>query len=196
MIEFLGKLNKMLNLKPKFGFTLLEMIVVVGITTLLTGILIIYSNQSRSQILLNSEKAKVAQTILRSKSLALAGFTDPPSFPPPCSYGFFIDYSKSAYSLFEYTPSNCADILNTSFIDKASPDFRLFSTDSLPKNLAFDLGVDRLGYVIFIPPDPDVLVFDETGTLYFNPMAIYLKTQDGSLKTKININHQTGQLSF
>ncbi len=182
-------------MSSRSGFTLIELIVTIAITALLTGILIIYSNQSRSQILLNTEKAKVAQTISRVRSLALAGFTDPPSVPPPCAYGFYIDYPNHKYLIFEYTPADCSIVLGS---DTINPSLftKIISEETLSEDLDFDVGADRLGYLIFIPPEPKVLIFDEAGNSFNSSMNIYLKTKDDSLKTTIMINNQTGQISF
>lgn len=192
------------NLKPvPKGFTLIEIIVVVGITALLSSILIIYSQRSREQILLNVEKAKIAQTILRVKSLTLAGFTKPTSDPPPCSYGFYIDYAASTYSIFEYkppAPATCDDIFTANVINTTPPPFggfKIISTEKLSPEVKFNLLVaDHLGYIVFIPPDLKVMVFKENGDVFFGPMTIYLTTLDESLSTTIGINDQTGQLNL
>ncbi len=188
------------NLKSRKGFTLIEVIVVVAITAILASVLIVYSRRSEQQILLNVEKAKIAQTILRLKSLALSGYTKPPTNPPTCSYGFTVDYATDTetYSLFEYNPpEGCDNILQIVSLDTSSNFFREIESSTLDKKLDFDTGPDRVGYFIYIPPDPDILLFKEDKFTYFaGPLEIYLKTQDNSLRTKITINNVTGQLSF
>ncbi len=186
--------------KSRRGFTLIEVIVVIAITAILSSILISYSHRSRQQILLGVEKSKVAQTLLRAKALALAGFTKPAGNPPPCSYGFFIDYGANSYSLFEYKPpppTTCDEILTVTSIDDSDPAyFHKTETSILDRDLSFGNGADRFGYIIFIPPDLKTLVFDESKNLFSAPMNIYLETKDGSLSSKIVVSHLTGQLSF
>lgn len=181
------------------GFTLVEIIVVVAITTILTGALIVYSRQSERQILLNVEKAKIAQTILRLKSLTLSSYTKPPTSPPPCSYGFYVDYTREVYGLFEYVPpEGCENILTVTAIDTGPNFFREIESSTLDKSLDFNIGPSRIGYLIFVPPDPKLILFNESkqeDTL-LAPMTVYLKTKDSSLEAKITINNVTGQLSF
>ncbi|MEK7181238.1 MAG: prepilin-type N-terminal cleavage/methylation domain-containing protein [Patescibacteria group bacterium] len=194
------------NLKPvPNGFTFVEIIVVVAITALLASIAIIYSQASRQQIMLNVEKAKIAQTILRVKSLTLAGFVKPASNPPPCSYGFYINYGAGTYSIFEYSPvAGCDSILTSSFINTDAPippstlGFKVIEVEKLSPEIKFTtpLPANHLGYIVFIPPDPKVKIFEENKSVFFQPMTIYLSTLDGSLSTTIDLSDQTGQLSL
>ena len=185
-------------LKSAFGFTLIEAVVVLGITAILSGVMLVYSRRSESQILLNLEKAKIAQNVLRTKELALTGFTKPVSMPAPCSYGFHIDYNSSVYSLFEYTPAGGCDSANMlNPIDPPSAViYRETASGTLAHGISFGAGADRLGYIIFVPPDPNIFVFDTNGNYFSNSMKIYLTTQDGSLRTSISVNNVSGQLSF
>lgn len=184
------------------GFTLVEIIVSVAIVVILSGTLIVYSRRAEKQILLNVEKAKVAQAILRTKELTLAGFTKPPSNPPPCSYGFRINYTNETYSLFEYippAPTTCDNILTITSITPNPPNYRETESNTLNPKLDFDTGPDRLGYLLLVPPDPKVLLFDEGGNIFQNnPMNIYIRTDDpvNPSGATIRINNITAQLSF
>lgn len=197
------------SLKSGAGFTMVEIIVVIAITTFMASILISYSHKSGEQIILNTEKAKIAQTILRVKSLTLAGFTQPLSEPPPCSYGFYIDYTAKTYSIFEYSPvAGCDSILdsnnnpiNTDPPISPSPlGFKVISTEKLSPEVKFTtpLPADHLVYIVFVPPDPKVIVFNDDRSMYLgsNPKVIYLETRSETLKTAIGINVATGQLSL
>ncbi len=193
--------------KKSGGFTLVELIVVIGITVFMASILISYSHRSGEQIILNTEKAKIAQTILRVKSLALAGFTQPASAPAPCAYVFSIDYSAVTFSISEYSPSyGCDNIFNAqNSIDDIATNpsrFKSISTDQLNPEVKFpsSLPADHLTYLVFVPPEPKAIVFEDSRNMYLNPdpspKVIYLETLDGSLKTSISVNPSTGQLTF
>ena len=175
------------------GITLIELLVVIAIT-------VGYSKQSRNQILLTTEKAKIAQTIARAKSLTLAGYTKPVSLSPPCSYGFGIDYIKGEYYIFQYNPLNCQGISNLASLDidpnQPNPPFKLVETFALTGGVNFKQENDNLSYLIFIPPNLTSLIFKDKDTLSpIQPLSIYLETPDQSLEKKIIVS-PNGQLSL
>ena len=184
------------------GFTLVEIIIVVAITALLTGVLFSHSQRSREQINLNIEKAKIAQLIGRTKSLAIAGFTDPPTIPPPCAYGFEIDHIRNTYGIFTYDDPNisCRDIsniksLNTRFFKYLDPVEPVHPDIDILAGPAFTASTDVVSYILLIPPELNVLLFGDSANLRSSGGAIYLQTQDGSFKSEIRIS-ANGQLSF
>ncbi len=182
------------------GITLIELLVVIAIMAVLTGITVGYSKQSRNQILLTTEKAKIAQTIARAKSLTLAGYTKPVSLSPPCSYGFGIDYIKGEYYIFQYNPLNCQGISNLASLDidpnQPNPPFKLVETFALTGGVNFKQENDNLSYLIFIPPNLTSLIFKDKDTLSpIQPLSIYLETPDQSLEKKIIVS-PNGQLSL
>lgn len=184
------------------GFTLIEILVVIAISAVLTGAMVSYSHRSRQQISLNLEKAKITQAIQRARSLTLAGFTDPPTVPPPCSYGLRVDYINETYDVFTYNdPSpgiKCSEY--TTINQLAVGDLTAFQSIGSPEKLPDDLSfinaeIDTLGYLIFLPPNLEVYLFDEAGTKVPNARKIHLETVDGSLDGVIRVNIN-GQISF
>ena len=81
------------------GFTLIEMLVVIAVMALLSGLAIVYSHVGQNQVALSVESAKVAQLILEAKDLSVATYSDKKN---TCGYGVHFDYSTNRYSLFEY----------------------------------------------------------------------------------------------
>ena len=179
--------------------TLIELLVVIAIMAVLTGIAVSFSKQSRDQILLTTEKAKIAQTIARVKSLTLAGYTKPVSQPAPCSYGFAIDYSSREYFIFEYIPpppDDCSGIESITQINTDSSYLRKIENFLLPDGVNFnDAPGDKLSYLIFIPPNLTSHVFVNAGSKSNSALKIYLETPDKSL-TKEIIVHPNGQLTL
>lgn len=55
----------------RLGFTLIETLVVVAITVLLSGVLFVYNRSSDNQVVLAAEQARVAGFLFRAKSFAL-----------------------------------------------------------------------------------------------------------------------------
>lgn len=178
------------------GMTLIELLVVVGIMAVLTGVMIGMSKQSRNQILLNTEKAKIASTIARAKSLTLAGYTKPVTLPPPCSYGLGIKYPNE-YFIFQYNPPNCAGIGALTNLDVINnPPFKVVESFTLSIGVNFvENDTDSLGYLIFIPPNLTTLLFQKFDAPSPDPLKIYLETLDQSLQREITVN-PNGQLSL
>src|SRR3989338_11121160 len=70
----------------KKGFTLIEMVVVLGITIMLMGAMSVYKGIGTDQIKLFTEGAKVMQIILQAKSFAISSWLV--KGQTVCGYGF------------------------------------------------------------------------------------------------------------
>src|SRR5206468_841965 len=99
------------------GFTILEILVVIGITLMISALAITYKSQSQRQVSLYVETQRVVELILRAKSLAVSTYKDPNTVSDPtlvaCGYGIDINYASNTYSLFSYkipTGGNCSAI--------------------------------------------------------------------------------------
>jgi prepilin-type N-terminal cleavage/methylation domain-containing protein len=184
----------------KFGFTLVEIIVVISITVLLSGIIIGYSQKSRRLILLSIEKNKIAQTILRAKSLSLSAGI--PSLPnhKVCAYGFSIDYQNNTYSVAKYESPPGQDCDEANKPPAGQYNSLAGETYNLIKNLKFgdpNITTDELNDILFFRPGAETVIFADGGDQpYLEDIAkIYLETEDGSNSIMINIG-RSGYLSF
>ncbi|MEK7212602.1 MAG: type II secretion system protein [Patescibacteria group bacterium] len=185
-----------LKFQEKNGFTVIELLVVIGVVILLLGCLILYGSVSRNQVALYIEEAKIAQIILRSKALSISTFGNP---NVPCGYGVQINPAAKTYSLFSYDVPDCGAISN---IDINDPNkYKTVQSSNLPKGVAFQScpagGTERLDYVLFMPPDPKTLVWVDG---YPTPSAagsgkIYLATADCSANIVVTVS-TAGQVSF
>ena len=178
------------------GFTIIELLVVIGVVILLLGCLILYSGASRNQVALYVEEAKIAQIILRSKTLSISTFGNP---SVPCGYGVEINQAAKTYSLFSYDVPDCSTISNIDINDPSK--YKLVQSFKLPNGVVFQGcpagGGERLDYVLFIPPDPKTLVWVDG---YPTPTAagsgkIYLATADCSANIAVTVS-TAGQVSF
>jgi prepilin-type N-terminal cleavage/methylation domain-containing protein len=202
------------------GFTLLEMIVVVGITFILSSFIIIYGRSGRQISALYVEQAQIANVLAKAKELAVATYLNPGS-SPACAYGVHFDYGKGngTYQIFAYVTSSVTSVatcgalpnatrdevetLNTSVIPPANGSRDLvpnLSEHELDSNLRFfdpNGGTsDRLRDVVFIPPEPHAVVWtDGQDTSSTVPGVIYLETvsSNGQASTTVNL---AGQISF
>jgi prepilin-type N-terminal cleavage/methylation domain-containing protein len=175
------------------GFTFIELMVVLGITLLLAGIAVTYSQQSRQLILLNSEKVKIAESISKTKALAITGYTKPVSMPPPRAYGFEIDYASSSFSIFFINSDpltfSCADSGSKTYVDGYPQ--KIDENIKLPAPPA-----DGLLCLIFIPPNLDTRIFDSSNSEVNSSLKIYLEAKSSpSIKGTITVS-QNGYVGF
>lgn len=183
------------------GFTLVEILVVVAITTFLAGMVLTYSSTGRSQIALYVESAKLAQVALRAKSLAIATYNSPDT---PCAYGMHVDFANRSYALFSYNPGKCSDIPNggidTTPADQSGP-YREIETFTLQSGVSFknSQSGNTLEYVLFVPPDPATYIWLQ-GASGAKPVTdttaeVILNSVQSPNTLKISVS-PAGQISF
>ncbi len=177
------------------GFTLVEVMVVLAVTAMLSTLILVYNASTRETLRLFTEKARVAQLILRAKSLALSTYTE--GGVTRCGYGVRLNRSAGTYDLVSYSPPSCAvrDRIDT---DVATFETVQLSSFTLPPTLEFENKNDGhdVSYIMFIPPDPAVLIGLEDGSLVSNGsgnIAMKIKGQKTDAIVKINA---AGQVTF
>ncbi|MGB9608992.1 MAG: type II secretion system protein [Minisyncoccia bacterium] len=183
------------------GFTIVELIVSLGVITMLASFLILYNKTNTAQIALSLETAKLVELINKSKSLSLSTYIEKGA---ACGYGINIDYNSKSYTLFRYgsptLTSGCANIASSSinFLDST---YAELEKNFLPQNINFEKNNDYLNIIFFMPPDPKVLIWKNNSTLPIqqnNPdyeSKIYLTTKDSSFKKQIIVD-TSGQISY
>ncbi len=202
------------------GFTLVEVLVVLAITVVLSGIAIGYSHVGQNQISLSIEESKVAQLILEAKELSIATYSQNSA---TCAYGVRFDFATSSYSLFEYDSATttgagvrptCPSIASTSQQVNMGA-IQRYESGSWQVHTAAGVTLvsstnpvasATIQYVLFYPPDPCTLISLDgqtfqsacnSGTNNDPPSEanVYLSTSDGSLTRTITIN-PAGQVSL
>jgi len=172
----------------KSGFTIIEILVVLSITVLLTSLIITYSAAGRAQVALYIEESKMGQIILKAKSLAIATYNDP---SVPCGYGVNFNYANAQYVLFGYRAPDCKNI---SAIDPSDPGFSVIDQFDLSSLLNFGNGPGRIDSVFFLPPNPKTLIWTDGGNSSGSG-EVYLETKNKSAALGIQVT-QGGQVSF
>ncbi len=190
------------------GFTLIELLVVIAVTVLLSTYIISYQRTGQRQILLYVESQKIASLILKAKSLAIESFVDVSQ--GNCGYGLRVDYSGKSYGIFYYATSTtdneskyiqCQEIKRSGslapgrivpFSDTTQLNSELVFWTPPPGN-----ATPPLYYVLFVPPDPETLLVDQSGDIVSGPgsEAVYLETKDGLASTTVVVN-PAGQVNF
>ncbi len=173
----------------KRGFTLIEILIVVAITALLSGFILTYTSTGRDQVILSIEEAKVAQTVLRAKSLSIATY-GVAGASVPCGYGVHFYFDEQAFSLFRYDAPDCNTI---QAIDPAY--MSVLSSSTLSTSVKFIDSADKLGDILFIPPNPDTLLWQPDVAATTTSGEIDISTRKGDSIRVVNIN-SAGQISF
>lgn len=195
------------------GFTLLELLVVIGISAMIVAIVLVYSSQSRNQVGLSVESTKIGGLILQAKQLAVATYNG--GSVPACGYGVYFDLTSvpQTYSLFIYSPQSAqktGECPSLATVENSST----FSTNDIVQyspstwNVGLTSGVQLINdttdclsadVVLFYPPDPTTLMvqstdvgqtFETTSTSYVD-----LETIDGKATENIAIS-PAGQVSY
>ncbi len=167
------------------GFALVELIVVVGVTALLAGVLVSYNSQSRSQVALSVERAKIAQVIGRARSLAISTYLQNPT---DCGFGVSFDYGPARnYSLVQFSNATCVDLTGGTLTPR--------ETFRLDPAVEFGSGVNQVGLLIFVPPDPTLLMEDPAGAPLAGTGKIYLAARGGASPIALDVGF-AGQISF
>ncbi len=165
----------------KNGFTLIELIVVIGILTLLSTSLITYSRTGEKQIIFFKEQGLVTSAIFRAKNLAISTYGREES-ATSCGYGVYFSDSGQEVIIFSDLLGNASNCNNT---DKkysgANENIEKLILDSRVR-ITNPLG----GYILFIPPEPTVFPARD--------VSIRLELDDESKSATINVN-RGGQIT-
>ncbi len=172
------------------GYSLIEVLVVVGITIILSGVILAYNRSSEKQIVLYRDQALIIGLLNRAKSLT-AQKLNIPGTPTeiPCAFGLHFDEASNIFYLFQdLGPSDC-DTPRTYSFDGASSK-ELLETFSLDSRLEF-LNIQSGGFdVMFIAPDLNIATTLSTGF----PLTITIQVLGSTLQAPINI-FSAGQIS-
>lgn len=137
------------NNKLAKGFSIMEMLFMLGIIAILSAIMLFYSKVGERQIILFREQSKAINTLFRAKALSLATFGQ---VSVPCGYGVHFETPRT-FLIFQdlAATNNCSDADS-----KYSGSSELVDSFELDQSVIF--GNLSLSDVIFIPPDPKVII--------------------------------------
>jgi prepilin-type N-terminal cleavage/methylation domain-containing protein len=176
------------------GFTLVEVLVVIAITALLAGLILTYSSQSRDQVALFVEQAKLAQTFARAKSLTVSIYTQNPA-DSPCGYGVSMDYADNTYTLFAYDPDE--DVNTCRNIQTLNDLFQTeIITERLPGNLVLaEPDAESVGGLLFLPPNPETNIWIEGQNSTSTEGRVRLESRSGEDAVEVTVT-SAGQITF
>ena len=184
--EFMRMIRMNTNKNTKKGFTLIEMLVVIGIISLLSGIFIVYSRTGEQQILLFRDQAKIVGAISRAKSLSASSFrASLTKTDSSCGYGVHFEIPNT-FIIFKDLAEDCELSDQKYTFSNAAEKFESFQLDS---RLKFD-ALTNLSDIVFIPPDISAVITPDQ-----DEAVIVIKTIDDKSSATIKIN-SAGQVSI
>lgn len=194
----------------KKGFTLIEILVVIAVTALLSTLAIVYSHVGQNEVSLSVQAEKISELILQAKELSVATYSTTSGV---CAYGVHFNFTDQTYSLFAYNSETstagsalfCPSYASTKDAGVILGDMQPYLgggtwqipiapgvviESSSPAN-------DVLTDVLFYPPDPDTLISldDNTFTSATSTGNIYLETADGKNSMEISVT-TAGQVGY
>ena len=169
------------------GFSLIEALVVISITILLTASLAVFSRSGEKQIAFFREESVLVSSVLRAKGFSIETFQPElePGFAPPasggrvCGWGIFFEKTPvSRFVIFtDFAPGGpSAECISADQQYGGAGSNETFEEFLFDSAVAIDClalnassgdpcaapGFERI-HVTFIPPDPMVVFTDETG---------------------------------
>lgn len=195
-------------MKAHRGFTLIELVVVVGVMAVVSSLLLANFPRFSKQIAVEREAGKLALALRKAQSLALAvrefnpAFNDDPFCAnPPVrfpGYGVFLDISDSAHYLI-YGDASCSKYYESSPSEEAVETALLDGKIYLSSIKGYDAGVCSGGCdlgelsVLYVRPGPAIWIRSEG--VDYNYAEIVLSSSDGTVTKKV-VARFTGQVSI
>ena len=192
----------------KRGFTLIEMAIAITMLVVLLGIMLGYSQGSRKGIELANNESKLLGLIFNAKALSQSFILEPlDSTKQVCAYGVHVDRNARLAFIFQdmvsSTTENCETGPNVNIFDsgEALPGaINAFYISDLLEFAPSDPDMPNLNDVVFIPPDPTVIINNDptdssnssVGTK--SASIIIAAKEDPDTKFRIVVNH-AGQIS-
>lgn len=162
------------SVSARAGFTLMEMIIVIGVTMILSGLILGYSRSSEKQISLYKDQAAIVGFLNEAKSLAIQKYNQPGTAGYiACAFGVHFE-TTNIFAIFQdLEPGNVCPKNRTYAYDANANPTELINSSTLDTGIIFsDLSGGSSLDIEFIAPELTV-----TSTIA-NP-SVTLRTTSG-----------------
>lgn len=169
----------------KKGFTLVEILISIGIVALLSSAMIAYNRVGGRQIILFKEQAKVLGVLSRAKTLSISTFGE---IAVSCGWGVHFEAPKTFLIFKDLAASGDCSLADK----KYSGTDELFESFDLDSGVEFDSSLTTLSDIVFVPPYFSVVINSDSVQDF---AAVVIKTIDGGSSATIKVN-SAGQISI
>ena len=177
------------------GFTLLELVVVIGIIVILTSMVAGYSREGGRQLALVSTETKMLNLLNRAKFLSIETFFGGGRKGDEriCAYGVKVDTANEEMFIFQdlSTEASCPGNSNGVYDEGEQLAGELNEIKLQSTSVAFS-GETNLSEVIFIPPDPQTKI-KKSDTSEVSEAKLFVKLREGDGRFIISVNN-AGQI--
>lgn len=171
----------------KKGFTLIEILISIGIVALLSSAMIAYNRVGERQIILFKEQAKVLGVISRAKTLSISTFGE---IAVSCGWGVHIDAGLNKFFIFKDIAAVSGDCSTADKTYTETSSDELFESFDLDSGVEFDSSLTTLSDIVFIPPYFSVVINSDSVQ---DSAEVVIKTIDGGSSVAIKVN-SAGQI--
>jgi len=141
-------------IKSASGFTLVEMLVVLGITAMLSSVFIGYGGTIKDQVSLFREEAKMVQVLYKAKTYSVQALKNSDG-KSSCGYG--VHFSNIENSYFIYLKNERE---SDGTCKKDNLNYRNGDTQQGNKNMIDSkVHLNNVSDIVFIPPKPEVYFY-------------------------------------
>ena len=160
--------------KSQTGFTLVELLIVMGIVSILTGILFLNYGSTEERLKLERAAQKLAQDIRRTQEFALvAKKQDCGGGTATSTYLIKFEKGEKDYQILAVCPSELLEVANTTLEKKV-----------YIKSLETNEGDSNPLTITFAPPDPIVIINNDEN---FKEAKIILSLENSTLELEKTI---------
>ncbi len=190
------------------GFTLIEVVVVIGVMAIISSLMLANFPRFNKQISVEREASKLALSLRKAQSYALAVrefspvFNDDPFCTnPPVKfpgYGLFFKLSDPAH-YFIYGDINCSKYYENTLPEEAVEMINIEGNIKVFSIKGYDAAVCSGGCdlnelsILYVRPGPTILI--KSSGVDYNFTEIYLRSSDGAVSKKVVVR-STGQVSI
>lgn len=161
------------------GFTLVEIVIVVGVLLVMSSLLMIYTRKGGKQIALYRDHATLNQQLLRARGFSMGKFREDELV---CGYGVSIMSGGKSYVVFKDLPAN----------GTSCPGNSAYEIDEKIDEFSTDPEVSIVGYIasdIVFRPGLSGVYFDSVLALPGDDARISLELEGSRQRMTLVINH-------